>query len=118
MRGVGRNERAFAGGKRDRRAVDREIDRAAEDDGDLFFRVLMDGKDGTRLIDVAHQRLAGAVQGLPGDAIEWTLDRDAAPVDWSRKGSGPGGQKTNQPQKRANASRKKKTLETPPPKIK
>ena len=33
MRGVGRNERTFAGGKGDGRAVDREIDRAAEDDG-------------------------------------------------------------------------------------
>lgn len=117
MRSVGRNECALTSGERHWCAIDCEIDCAAEDDRDLFFGMLMNGKNGTWLVDIAHQGLAGAVDRLPCDAIERMLDGDIAPVDggWSR--SGHGGQKTNQPQKRANASRKKKTLETPPPKI-
>ena len=75
----------------------------------------MDGEDRSRLVDIANQRLAIAVDDLASNAIERMLDGDLAPVDGS--GFQLRAQKTNQPQKSASASRKKKTLETPPPKI-
>ncbi len=74
-------------------------------------------ENGARLIDVPHQGLVAAVDGLPRHSLEWMLDRNRAPIDGGRYGVDRGGQKTNQPQKSASASRKKKTLETPPPKM-
>lgn len=116
MRNVGGNERALPGGEREGNASYGEVDRAAQDDGGLFFRVAMNGKDRTGLIDVANQSLVGAVHRLPGNAGERLFPRHLAPVDRRWAGYAFAGQNTNQPQKRASANRKKKTLETPPPK--
>ena len=117
MRTIGRDEGGFSRGEGERRAVDGEVDRAAEHDGDLFLGVAMNGEDRTRLVTVADEGLILAVNCLPCNAIERMFDGDGAPVD--RCGWGPKRrvQNTNQPQKRASANRKKKTLETPPPKI-
>ncbi len=58
-----------------------------------------------------------AMQRLPGDTRKRMVDRDVLPVDGGGVGHWQPVQNTNQPQKRASASRKKKTLATPPPKI-
>jgi hypothetical protein len=79
--------------------------------------MVVDREDGSRLVHVAHERLIDAMHGLPSDAVERMLDRDRVPVDGGWICDGRVAQKTNQPQKRASASRKKKTLDTPPPKI-
>lgn len=96
---------------------DGEVDNAAKHHGDLFFGVTMDGEHGAGLIAIPDEGLMLAVNGLARDASEGMLDGNGVPVD----GRGPGwmrrAQNTNQPQKRASASRKKRTLETPPPKI-
>ena len=117
MGNVGRNERGLAGGKGELGAGDGEVDRPTQDHGDLFFGMAVDGEDGSRLVDLAHEGLICAVDGLPGDAVERMLDRDRVPVDGGGFSHGRVAQKTNQPQKRASASRKKKTLATPPPKM-
>lgn len=117
MRDIGGNQRAFSSGKGERRSTDGEVDRAAEDDGDLFLRVLMDRKHRSWLVDVPYQRLVFAVDGLPGDAGQRLFPGNLAPVDGSGVGTRCRTQKTNQPQKSASASRKKKTLDTPPPKM-
>lgn len=114
---VSRNERHLTRGKRERRTIHGEIDRAAEHHRDLLLRMLMDGKDRAWLVDVAYESLVRAVHRLSSDTPIGMLDRNRTPVDggWSRFRRRV--QKTNQPQKSANASRKKKTLATPPPKM-
>ncbi len=117
MSGIRWDERYIAGGKDKRTTVNGKIDRATQDDRDLFFGMAMDRKDRTGLVNVPHQGLVRTVDSLSRDAVERMLDRDRAPV--YGRGFGPGWrvQKTNQPQKSASASRKKKTLATPPPKM-
>ncbi len=117
MRNIGRDEGGFARGEDEGRSGDRELDGATQHDGDLLFGMAVDRKDGSGLVDVAHQGLVATVDGLPGDPRERVLGGDQPPVDGSGVGYRRAVQKTNQPQKSASASRKKKTLETPPPKM-
>ncbi len=84
MGNVRGNEGNIAGSKGKRMAVDREVDRAAEDDGDLLFGMAVDRKDGARLVDVPNQRLVGAMDSLPRNAVERMLARDRVPIDGSR----------------------------------
>ena len=81
MRSVGGNERDLTGGKGERGTIDGEVDRSAQDDGDLLFGMTMHRKDGPRLVDVAHQGLLIAMDGLPGDTVERMFDRNRVPVD-------------------------------------
>ena len=86
--------------------ADGEIDVATQYNSDLFFGMAMDRKNRTGLVDVPHQGLVGAMDGLSCDPIKWMLDWNHTPVDGSRLVHECRGQKTNQPQKSASASRK------------
>ena len=117
MGNMGGNQGDLAGHQGQWGASDGKVDRSTEDDRYLLLSMTVLGEDRAWLVDVPHQGLLLAVDGLTRHASEWILDRDRVPVDCGRFGVSREGQKTNQPQKSASASRKKKTLETPPPKI-